>query len=61
MESLLGIIDPDTRQSLDMMEVLLRIVDDSRIEIFKPAYGKGMITAWAYIHGIKLTTFYVGY
>ncbi|TVY37818.1 putative methylcrotonoyl-CoA carboxylase beta chain, mitochondrial [Lachnellula subtilissima] len=51
MESLLGIIDPDTRQSLDMMEVLLRIVDDSRIEIFKPAYGKGMITAWAYIHG----------
>ncbi|TVY17575.1 putative mitochondrial methylcrotonoyl-CoA carboxylase beta chain [Lachnellula arida] len=51
IESLLGIIDPDPRQPLDMMEVLLRIVDDSRIEIFKPAYGKGMITGWAYIHG----------
>jgi acetyl-CoA carboxylase carboxyltransferase component len=52
-EDLLGIIDPDIRQPLDMMEVLLRIVDGSRIEIFKPTFGKGMITAWAHIHGIQ--------
>jgi acetyl-CoA carboxylase carboxyltransferase component len=37
---------------LDMMEVLLRVVDDSRIELFKPLFGKGIITAWAYIHGM---------
>lgn len=34
-----------------MMEVIIRIVDDSRIELFKPMFGKGMITAWAKIHG----------
>jgi len=37
-----------------MMEVLMRIVDDSRIQQFKPRYGTGMITAWAYIHGTSL-------
>ncbi len=37
---------------LDMMEVLLRVVDDSRIELFKPLYGTGVITAWAHIHGM---------
>jgi acetyl-CoA carboxylase carboxyltransferase component len=35
-----------------MMEVILRIVDDSRLEQYKPLYGKGIITAWAYIHGM---------
>ncbi len=47
-----GIVDPDIRMPLDMMEVLLRVVDDSRIELFKPLYGKGVITAWAHIHGM---------
>jgi acetyl-CoA carboxylase carboxyltransferase component len=36
---------------MDMMEIILRIVDDSRIEQFKPSFGKGMITGWAHIHG----------
>ena len=52
IEDILGIVDPDIRLPLDMMEVLLRIVDDSRIMPFKPRFGKGMITAWANIHGI---------
>jgi acetyl-CoA carboxylase carboxyltransferase component len=51
IQDLFGIIDPDIRQPLDMREVLLRIVDDSRISEFKPLYGKGMITAWARVHG----------
>ncbi|KAH0841181.1 Methylcrotonoyl-CoA carboxylase beta chain, mitochondrial [Fonsecaea pedrosoi] len=50
-EELYGIVNPDIRQPLDMMEVLLRIVDDARLESFKPLWGKAMITAWAYIHG----------
>lgn len=52
IEQLFGIINPDIRQPLDMMEVLLRTVDDSRIEEFKPLYGRGIITAWARIHGL---------
>jgi acetyl-CoA carboxylase carboxyltransferase component len=44
-------INPDIRQPMDMMEVILRIVDDSRIATFKPDFGKGIITAWANIHG----------
>ncbi|OAL34336.1 hypothetical protein AYO20_06389 [Fonsecaea nubica] len=50
-DELYGIVNPDIRQPLDMMEVLLRIVDDARLESFKPLWGKAMITAWAYIHG----------
>jgi acetyl-CoA carboxylase carboxyltransferase component len=53
-EELLGIVNPDIRLPMDMMEILLRIVDDSRIEQFKPSFGKGMITAWALIHGMRL-------
>lgn len=34
-----------------MREVLLRLVDGSRLEEFKPLYGTGLITAWAHIHG----------
>ena len=50
-EELLGIINPDIRQPMDMMEIILRIVDDSRLSLFKPTFGKAMITAWAHIHG----------
>jgi acetyl-CoA carboxylase carboxyltransferase component len=50
-EELLGIINPDIRAPMDMMEILLRIVDDSRLELFKPTFGTAMITAYAHIHG----------
>lgn len=50
-EDLLSFVNPDIRQPLNMMEVVLRIVDGGRVEIFKPAYGTSMLTAWAYIHG----------
>ncbi|KAH0041901.1 beta subunit of 3-methylcrotonyl-CoA carboxylase, partial [Aureobasidium melanogenum] len=50
-DDLFGIINPDIRMPMDMMEILLRLVDGSRVEQFKPNFGKGMITAWAHIHG----------
>ncbi|CZR54815.1 related to methylcrotonyl-CoA carboxylase beta chain, mitochondrial precursor [Phialocephala subalpina] len=50
-EDLLSIVNPDIRLPLDMKEVLLRIVDDSRLKQFKPQFGPGIITAWAHIHG----------
>ena len=51
MEDILGLVDPDIRQGLDMTEIMLRIVDGSRMSQFKPQFGKGMLTVWAHIHG----------
>lgn len=50
-DDLLALVNPDIRKVFDMTEVLLRIVDDSRLSIFKPTYGVNMITAWATIQG----------
>jgi acetyl-CoA carboxylase carboxyltransferase component len=36
---------------MNMMEIMLRIVDGSKVEQFKPDFGKNLITAWARIHG----------
>jgi acetyl-CoA carboxylase carboxyltransferase component len=41
---------------MDMREVLLRILDGSRFDEFKPLYGVGLITGWAHIHGLKVRT-----
>jgi acetyl-CoA carboxylase carboxyltransferase component len=43
---------------MDMREVLLRIIDGSRLDEFKPLYGLGLITAWAHIHGTQLSLHY---
>ena len=52
VEDLLGIIGIDIKKSvLPMGEIVARIVDASRFEIFKPLYGKNMLCCWAYIHG----------
>lgn len=50
-EDLLSLVDPDIRKPLDMREVVLRIVDDSRFSEFKPRYGKNLLTGWAKIMG----------
>lgn len=50
-DEILSLVDPDIRKPLDMGEVLLRIVDDSRLSLFKPSYGQNLITAWASILG----------
>lgn len=52
VEDLLSIVNPDIRKPFDMQEVLLRIVDDSCLALFKPKYGPNMITAWAHILGM---------
>jgi acetyl-CoA carboxylase carboxyltransferase component len=50
-EDLYSLVNPDIRKPFDMKEVLLRIVDDSRLSIFKPSYGRNLCTAWASIMG----------
>lgn len=50
-DDLLSFINPDIRKALDMREVLIRIVDDSRFMDFKPEYGRNLMTTWAFIFG----------
>jgi acetyl-CoA carboxylase carboxyltransferase component len=52
VEELLGIVGTDIRRGImPMGEIIARIVDESRFEVFKPLYGKNMLCCWAYIHG----------
>jgi acyl-CoA carboxylase subunit beta len=54
VEELLGIVPPDLREPFDMHEIIARIVDGSRGEDFKPAYGRTLVTCWASIHGYPI-------
>ncbi|MFA9432450.1 acyl-CoA carboxylase subunit beta [Egicoccus sp. AB-alg2] len=53
-EDLLGIASVDLREPFDSREVLARVVDGSRFEEFKPAYGPNLVTGWASIHGFPV-------
>jgi acetyl-CoA carboxylase carboxyltransferase component len=50
-EDLLGIIPQDLRIPFDMREVLARVLDGSRFEEYKAAYGISLVTGWGSIHG----------
>jgi acyl-CoA carboxylase subunit beta len=50
-EELLGIAPVDLRVPFDPREVLARIVDGSRFDEYKAAYGPSLVTGWASIHG----------
>lgn len=50
-DDLLALVNPDIRKPFDMTEVVLRLVDDSRLSTFKPNYGKNLLTCWAELHG----------
>jgi acyl-CoA carboxylase subunit beta len=50
-EELLGIVSADLRVPFDPREVLARVVDGSRFDEHKPAYGPSLVTGWASIHG----------
>jgi acetyl-CoA carboxylase carboxyltransferase component len=50
-EELLGIVSRDLRQSVDIRDVIARVVDGSRFEEFKARYGPTLVCGWASIHG----------
>ncbi|MBI2525839.1 MAG: acyl-CoA carboxylase subunit beta [Candidatus Rokubacteria bacterium] len=50
-EDLLGIASADLREPFEMREIIARVTDGSRVEEFKPLYGRTLVTAWASIHG----------
>lgn len=51
IEDLFALVNPDIRKPFSMVEVLLRLVDDSRLSIFKPSYGRNLLTSFAQIMG----------
>ncbi len=53
-EELLGLLPVDLRTPMDIREVIVRIVDGSRFEEFKPLYGSTLVTCWASIHGFPV-------
>ncbi|OOW87706.1 methylcrotonoyl-CoA carboxylase [Xanthomonas campestris pv. vitiswoodrowii] len=50
-DELYGVIPADTRKPFDVREVIARIVDDSRLDEFKPRYGSTLVTGFAHLHG----------
>ncbi|KJK96081.1 hypothetical protein H633G_00021 [Metarhizium anisopliae BRIP 53284] len=51
IEDILSIVDPDIRKPFNMREIILRLVDDSRLSEFKPSYGPNLLTCFANIMG----------
>jgi acyl-CoA carboxylase subunit beta len=53
-DELLGVVSADLRVPFDPRDVLARVVDGSRFDEFKPAYGSSLVTGWASIHGFPI-------
>ncbi|MGH9000050.1 MAG: acyl-CoA carboxylase subunit beta, partial [Acidimicrobiia bacterium] len=51
---LLGIVSVNLRVPFDPHEVIIRIVDGSRFNEYKPLYGPALVTGWCHIHGFKV-------
>jgi acetyl-CoA carboxylase carboxyltransferase component len=50
-EDIYGIIPKSRSDQYDMMEIIKRLVDDSEMDMYKPDYGKSIITCYARIDG----------
>jgi acetyl-CoA carboxylase carboxyltransferase component len=50
-DELLGIPSADPKVPFDPREVIVRLVDDSDFDEFKPRYGASLVTGWAELHG----------
>lgn len=50
-EDILGIVPADLRKPYDIRELLMRVVDGSRFDEFKPRFGETLVTGFAHIMG----------
>jgi 3-methylcrotonyl-CoA carboxylase beta subunit len=50
-DEIAGIVGADLKLPYDVREMLIRIVDDSELQEFKPEYGATLVCATARIHG----------
>ncbi len=53
-EELLGVVPDDPKVPYDVKEVIMRIVDDSAFDEFKPLYGSTLVTGFAHIMGMPV-------
>ncbi|MEV8632735.1 carboxyl transferase domain-containing protein [Streptosporangium sp. NPDC051023] len=53
-DELLGIVPEDLRIPFDPRQVIVRIVDGSDFDEFKPLYGTSLVTGWARLHGYPI-------
>lgn len=53
-EDLLGLAPADLRTPVEIREVLARILDGSRFDEFKSAYGVNLVTGWGSVHGFPV-------
>lgn len=50
-DELLDIVPADLKTPFDPREVIVRVVDGSEFDEFKPLYGTSLATGWARVHG----------
>lgn len=50
-EEILGIVPPDLRKPYDIRELLMRVIDGSRFDEFKPRFGETLVTGFAHLMG----------
>jgi len=50
-DSLFDVVPTDLRKPYDPRELIARVVDDSRLDEFKPLYGATLVTGFAHVHG----------
>lgn len=53
-EEIAGVISADPKRPYDVRELLLRLVDDSAFQEFKPDWGDTLVCATARIHGMTV-------
>ncbi|MEX6723045.1 carboxyl transferase domain-containing protein [Parapedomonas caeni] len=53
-ESLYEVIPQDARTPFDVRDVIARLVDDSRLDEFKPLYGQTLVTGFAHLWGMPV-------
>ena len=53
-EELLGVVESDPRKPYDAKEIIMRIVDGSVFDEFKPLYGSTLVTGFASIFGFPV-------
>ena len=54
IDEIYGIIEKDTRKSIDAKEIIARLVDGSRFQEFKKFYAETVVTGFAKIYGYDL-------
>ena len=52
-DELIGIVPSDLKKPFDISEIIMRIIDDSNLDEFKPNYGKTLVTGFAKINQIS--------